>query len=129
MRLVATVAHPRSWPLLERGSARLLRILLVRDPDELTSQLAAIGQDLRCQDASVLIRNEAGSGLLLPVRQRLVASGQQQQRRLAAAHRPARRSQPRGPVMDGAGKRVLDEDSAGGRAPVMLAGGGLRIAK
>ncbi len=64
MRLVATVAHPRSWPLLERGFTDLLRILLVRDPDELTSQLAAIGQDLGRQDASVLIRNEAESGLL-----------------------------------------------------------------
>ena len=64
MRLVATVAHPRSWPLLERGFTDLLRILLVRDPDELTSQLAAIGQDLGRQHASVLIRNEAESGLL-----------------------------------------------------------------
>ncbi len=64
MRLVATVAHPRRWPLLERGFVALLRILLVRDPDELTCQLAPIGRDLGRKNAAVLIRNEAQSGLL-----------------------------------------------------------------
>jgi|GEM_PF-103535 len=64
MRLVATVAHPRRWALLEREWRLLVKFLFVSDPEELTGQLAPIGRDLHAPGDAVILRNEAHGGLL-----------------------------------------------------------------
>lgn len=46
MRLVATVAHPRQWDLLERDLAESVKLLFHNDPPGLTRLLAPIGWDL-----------------------------------------------------------------------------------
>ncbi len=64
MRLVATVAHPRHWDLLEKDLAALVKLLFHNDPPELTRLLAPIGRDLAAPGQSVVIQNEAQGGLL-----------------------------------------------------------------
>lgn len=64
MRLVATVAHPREWELMEKGLPELVKLLFGNDPRELTHQLAALGRDLAKPGMSITIRNNAPAGLL-----------------------------------------------------------------
>ena len=64
MCLVATVAHPRRWALLEREWRLLVKLLFVSDPEELTGQLAPIGRDLHAPGDAVVLRNDAHGGLL-----------------------------------------------------------------
>lgn len=64
MCLIAAVAHPRRWPVTERGWRELFKYFFVTDPRELVGQLAPIGADLTEPGRSVRLRNEAQSGLL-----------------------------------------------------------------
>ena len=64
MRLVATVAHPRQWDLLEKGLAELVTLLFHNDPPKLTRQLAPVGRDLPAPGRSVVIQNDEQAGLL-----------------------------------------------------------------
>ncbi len=64
MRLVATVAHPRQWDLLEKDLAELVKRLFHNDPPELTRLLAPIGRDLAVPGWSVVTQNQAQAGLL-----------------------------------------------------------------
>lgn len=64
MRLIITVAHPRQWPLQEKGLRELVPLLLRNDPVELTRQLAAVGGDLAVPGDAVLLHNLASAGLL-----------------------------------------------------------------
>ena len=63
MQLVMTVAHPREWKLLERPLRDLIKMLVGNDPEELKSQLAAIGRDL-LRPEGVVFRSDAPAGLL-----------------------------------------------------------------
>jgi hypothetical protein len=64
MELLAHVAHPRSWDLLERPGHMLLKYLLIRDPEELTRTLMTIGRFLDQPGKAVLVDQRAASGVL-----------------------------------------------------------------
>lgn len=64
MELVATVAHPRKWPLRELRGRFLFRYLFRRDPEELTCGLMAIGRHLREKTDRVFIYTNAPAGML-----------------------------------------------------------------
>jgi uncharacterized protein (DUF2235 family) len=64
MQMVATVAHPRQWPLREKGLMPLIKLLLHKEPEVLTAQLAAIGESLVNPGDSLVMINRQASGLL-----------------------------------------------------------------
>lgn len=64
MTLGAAIAHPRDWPLYERGLRDLWHYLFREDPNELRRQVAPIGRHLDAPGASVCIDNQAAPGLL-----------------------------------------------------------------
>ncbi len=64
MEMMATVAHPRRWPLKERPLWRLLALIFCNRPPELINQLARIGQHLNKPGDCLFIENKAASGLL-----------------------------------------------------------------
>lgn len=63
MVLCIAIAHPRDWSLREFGIGKLLHYVFKRDPEELTTQIAAIGQDMG-EGNAVYIRNRAPGGML-----------------------------------------------------------------
>lgn len=64
MTLIATVAHPRNWPLHEYGLWTLATFLMLRDPYELMDQLAPVGRDLLNPGNSVHLYMNAPDGML-----------------------------------------------------------------
>ena len=64
MTLIASVAHPRRWPLHEYGLWTLATFLMFRDPYELLDQLAPVGRDLLNKGNSVYLHMNAPDGML-----------------------------------------------------------------